>query len=151
MAITESYAFKTDLFSLETPEQRRADSEGHGMEFAQWLQPRLEQRGYTVHACKPDTCGWRMLVQLEPFELYVTCFVTQAGDASNFEMLNMDKTEAVWQCYARSSKPFFKSMFKKIDDAPAENKLDEELKAILCGDPQIHFVADPEFQSSGSD
>lgn len=145
------YAFKTELFSLETAEQRMADSDGHGMEFAQWLQPQLEQRGYKVHAVKLDTCGWRMMLQLEPFELYVACFVTEAGDASNFDMLNMDKQDAVWQCYARASKPLFKSLFKKMDDAPAETKLDEELKAILSGEPLIHFVAEPEFDHSGGE
>lgn len=145
------YAFKTELFGLESAEQRMEDSDGHGMEFAQWLQTKLEQRGYTVHTLKPDTCGWRMLLQLEPFELYIACFVTEAGDASNFEMLNMEKHEAVWQCYARTSKPLFKSLFKKIDDAPAETKLDEELKAILSGEPLVHFVTEPEFDHSGGE
>lgn len=145
------YTFKTNLFSSDFLVQQRASSDGYGLEFAQWLQPQLEAQGYQIHVLEEDACGWSMVVQLEPFKLFVSCFVVDAGAASNFEALKMPKDAAAWMCFVGVTEPFFKSLFKKINTDAAVQKLDEDLKAILVGEPSIHFIPDLELDSPDHD
>ncbi len=144
------YNFKTDLFELDPLGAERTGSDGWGMEFAQWLQPQLQAQGYTVQAVNDDTCGWNMRLQEEPFKLQVNCMVMEAGTLSNAQALGIDKDDAVWSCYVHSSKPFFKSLFNKIDTEPAVQKLDTVLQSILNAEPRIQFVGEPEFDDSDS-
>ena len=137
------FYFTSTAFQLEPLEQRRADSEGWGMEFARWLQPQLQAAGYTVRATEPDTLGWRMVLQTEPFKLWVTCIAAEAEVFNNFEELGLKADDVLWECFGTSVKPFLKSLFNKIDDEPTLDKLALTLRHILSAEPGISFVPAP--------
>ena len=144
-----SYTFKSSVFGMASEAQRNGDSDGWGTEFAEWLKPKLQNLGYQVLRTEPDTMGWTLRLQDEPFKLSVSFMVCEAGTASNFKDLGMGKDEGLWQCYASVSKPFFAGLFKKIDTQPAEAKIEQDLKTILTLEPGIELVAEPEFADSG--
>jgi hypothetical protein len=145
-----SMNFKTDLFQAE-PLDDPGGSDGWGVEFAQWLQPKLEALGYKVHALSDGSCGWDMVLQREPFVLEVSCSVGTGELFSNADALGVGKDEAVWTCFAHAATPFFKSLFNKINTDPAESKLSADLLAILTAEPRIVFVAEPELARSNWD
>jgi hypothetical protein len=142
--------FKTDLFQAVEPANRNS-SDGWGGEFAQWLQPQLEARGYIIQALNDDSCGWNMVLQNKPFTLQVNCIVGTGDMYSNAQVLGVGKDEAVWTCFAHTIKPLFKSMFNKIDTAPAETKLQADLEAIVQAEPRIVLLGELVLASTDSD
>ena len=144
------YTFKSSVFGMTSEAQSNGDSDGWGTEFADWLKPKLQNLGYQVLRTEPDTMGWTLRLQDEPFKMSVSFMVCEAGTATNFKDLGMGKDEGLWQCYSSVSKPFFADLFKKIDTQPAEVKLQQALETILSSEPGIELVAEPEFEDSDS-
>ena len=139
----DGYWFKSTLFEIEPGEDGEINPRMYGRQLAAWLKVRLEQLGYEVEPVIAEDWGRCLMCSREPFMLWVGC-----GNVVDYDTAQPDdpppaKEDVVWYCFATAEVSFLKRIFKKPDTSAQVSKLDADLRAILCGEPDIALVAQP--------
>ena len=136
------YWFKSSLFDIDPYEDQESNPRRYGRELAYWLRSRLEQRGYTAADVFGEDWGWCVMCQFKPFSLWVGC-----GNMEDFQARPQDpppqKESVVWHCFPAAKPPLLARVFRRVDTAPALERLDTDLREILAGDPGITLVNEP--------
>jgi hypothetical protein len=161
--VVDDWTFVSDVLKIEetneyNPDPNLKSSDGWGFELASWLEPQLQRLGYNVAKFEPDTCGWRLELPFDDYQLVLTCMAIEASSVSNRDELGLDSRD-VWQLFASAKGPhaqggLLKRMFAKPDPervAQRDLKLSafkQHVNQILSSEPTIHFLtSEPEFDS----
>jgi hypothetical protein len=65
--------FRSELFVVEPGEDEQTNPLCFGKAFAHWLRDRFAERGYPDAAVVPEDFGWCVMLEREPFLLWVGC------------------------------------------------------------------------------
>ncbi|NSX55663.1 hypothetical protein [Parasulfitobacter algicola] len=129
--------FKTNKFS-PTPGELDPEHDDHindgifAKELATFLCSRLPEHGYPISDDIIEDWGhWIEIDHDEDFIISVCCSNNSAIE---------DDGIAEHRVFAVATKPFFKSLFKKISTGNSEEKLTKALKKILESTPEIQSI-----------
>ena len=156
------WLFTSNIFKLEesnryNPDKNALSSDGWGLEFADWLKPELERLGYQVPEYEPDTCGWRVELPFDSFQLILTCMVSPASSVSNADELGLNGKD-LWQLFTATKGPhaqggLLKKMFSKADPVAVAQcnirlaALEQHITRILSSDADVQMIAgEPDFE-----
>ena len=157
-----NWLFTSTIFQLEesnrfNPDKNSLSSDGWGLEFADWLKPELERSGYQVPEFEPDTCGWRLALPFDSYQLILTCMVSPASAVSNADELGLNGKD-LWQLFTDTKGPhaqggLLKKMFSKADPVEVAQRdirlaaLNQHITRILSSDADVQMIDDePEFE-----
>ena len=85
----------------------------YGKSIANWISDGLNAVGFST-VVNPEDWGWRIDCVSEPYPVWIGCGNMEEDDGQgNFK--EPDINNLTWQCFVSADKPFFKSLFKKLD------------------------------------
>lgn len=116
--------FRSSKFPPYEGEEDQINPGLWGKRLAEYLVPRLAERGLTTDEIVAEDWGWYIPVHNEGFRLAVCCG-HQDGDDDEF------------LCFTDPATPIVKKLFKKIDATAQLTRLTEALQHILADDPDI--------------
>lgn len=135
------YRFNSTLFGIEPGEDEEINPRMYGRQLAAWLKTQLEAHGHAVEPAIAEDWGRCLMCAREPFLLWVGC-----GSETDYTIAQPDdpppaKEDIVWVCFAEAEIPFWKRLFKRPDPTAALARLDDDLRRILDGEPDITMLA----------
>lgn len=139
----DGYWFTSSLFEIEPGEDEDINPRMYGRQLAVWLKTKLEQRGYDVEPIIAEDWGRCLMCSREPFMLWVGC-----GNVVDYGTAQQDdsppaKETVIWHCFAAAEVSLWKRIIKKPDTATELSRLNDDLHAILAGEPSITLVSQP--------
>lgn len=119
--------FRSSKFPPYEGEEEQINPGLWGKRLAEYLVPKLAERGIETEEMVAEDWGWYVPVRNEGFRLALCCG-------------HQDEGEAAFMCFTDPSTPVVKKLFKKIDATPQLARLTEALQQILASDPEIREV-----------
>ena len=119
--------FRSSKFPPYEGEEEEINPGLWGKRLAEYLVPKLSERGIKVESIIGEDWGYYLPITNEGFRLALCCG-HQYGD------------EEVFLCFTDPKTPIFKRFFRKIDATAQLAQLTEALEQILSSDPEIKDV-----------
>ena len=149
------FRFRSELFEVEPGEDERTNPGCYGKALAHWLRDRFAERGYPQAAVVPEDFGWCVMLEREPFLLWVGCSAeTEDDDADPADDGGAQAGapdvpaagEVTWLCFVAAETPvwtsaFWKRLAGRLDPQARAAEVEAELAALLAAEPGIRLEA----------
>jgi hypothetical protein len=118
MKASPTFCVESGAFSVEEGEEAQTNPGVYGKAFAKWLADRFQEAGRSVDSVVPEDWGWCVILQQEPFPLWVGC-----GNENG----SSDK----WKAFVVAEGGIFRKVFGNNDIAENVRCVKSELQRIL--------------------
>ena len=123
----------------------------YGRQPATWICERFKEFGYEPEEVFPEDWGWCVMLQRDPFWLWIGCVNLIDHENWSPEGPPPAQDRLLWHAVPMASTPFFRYLFRaKPDLAPSLDKVRSQLSSILAVESQIQ-VLDEEVSDSWFD
>lgn len=137
----DSFIFKSTELKVITGEDEETNPNRYGKAVAIWVSNHFNSIGFNT-SITPEDWGWRVDCLSKPYLVWIGCGnMDEEDEAGNFKVPNINNL--TWQCFVSADKPFFKSMFKKLNATEQINQVTQELKTLLETTDHIIQVDEP--------
>lgn len=155
--------FRSELFEVEPGEDGQTNPGCYGKALVHWLRDRFAERGYPQAAVVPEDFGWCLMLEREPFLLWVGCAsetgdgaevdaeVDAAGDDGDGDAESRadrvpSPADVTWLCFVAAETPvwtsaFWKRLAGRVDPQARAAQVEAELAALLAAEPGIAVEA----------
>jgi hypothetical protein len=141
------FLFRSDLFLVDPKEDEETNPFCYGKSLAEWIRIKFEELGYKPEPVIPEDWGWCVVLNRQPFMLWVGC----GNDRSEFyskvtpeqkESFKPDGREIKWSCVVGSDTPIWTPFFwRKLAGLASThdqvNTVTRQLQSILSNEPRI--------------
>jgi hypothetical protein len=124
MNLTRQVTFQTDFFTPVPSEDDATNPERYGKALAEWLAPRLRDRGVTVESVIPEDFGWVVMLSRKPFLLWLGCG-------------NTDGNTNAWSVSTVVELSTIQRIFRRTDPTPEVEKLTAHLLELVPSIPGV--------------
>jgi hypothetical protein len=145
-----AHRFRSDLFEVDPREDEDTNPFCYGKSLAEWIRSRFEELGYKPEPVIAEDWGWCVMLQREPFMLWVGC----GNDRSEFYNRVMpehkasfvpNSREIPWSCLVGTDAPvwtsfFWKRLFGQASTHEQVGAVTSQLQRILSNEPRIQFA-----------
>lgn len=136
----DSFIFKSTELGVIPGEDEEANPLRFGKSVASWISDNFNSIGFNT-AINPKDWGWRVECLSEPYPIWIGCGnMEEDYDQGNFK--ESDINNLTWQCFVSADKPFFKSLFKKLDATEKINQVALALKKLIENTDHITQVGE---------
>jgi hypothetical protein len=136
-----TYRFTSSLFQIEPGEDDETNPRIYGRQLAAWLKEQLDQRGHRISSVVAEDWGRCLICADSEFLLWVGCGSSpDYGEARLGDPLP-PQGSIVWSCMAEAEPSFWQRYVKRMNTAPALEKLNNALRDILVNEPKIHILS----------
>ena len=142
MALPQQIYFRSTLFRVDPDEEEEVNPGRYGRQLAHWLRDRFVVLGYRNPEVIAEDWGWCVMLQRDPFMLWIGCG-NQDADDDDFDHLTQPE-RIVWGCFVTGEVPFFQKLFRKVDPE-AVWKVEQQLAEVLRQEPQVTLVTEDDF------
>ena len=132
------YWFTSPLFRVEPGEEAESNPGRYGRQLATWLAARLRDRGHDAGPATPEDWGWSVDCRKAPDRFVVACGSVDDGRAGAGQPATI-----TWHCFVVAASPILRRLLARGGVARASQRLDDELRAILEGEPAIALTEEP--------
>jgi hypothetical protein len=124
-----SFIFKSTELGVIPGEDEETNPLRYGKSIANWISDGFNAVGFST-VVNPEDWGWRIDCVSEPYPVWIGCGNMEEDDGQgNFK--EPDINNLTWQCFVSADKPFFKSLFKKLDATEQINQVAIALKKLI--------------------
>ena len=154
----KTFCFRSDLFQVSKDEDEETNPFCYGKSLAKWLHQEFSQIGYQPEPIIADDWGWCLMLQREPFMLWIACGNDRSAyyetvtpeQKSDFVP---DAEEILWHCAVIDEVPFWKMFFWKklvgiVSTDEAVDTVRTELYQILTNESRIHLISETSPETS---
>jgi hypothetical protein len=144
--------FRSDLFQVDPREDEETNPFCYGRSLAEWIHIKFKELGYEPEPVIAEDWGWCVMLQREPFMLWVGCgndrseFYSKVTPEEKASFLP-DGREIMWSCLVGTDVPFWTSFFwqRVVGRASTEGHVGvvtEQLRTILLKEPCIQVSSE---------
>lgn len=147
-----SFRFRSDLFAIDPKEDEATNPFCYGRSLAEWVRARFEALGYTPEPVIAEDWGWCVLLQREPFMLWVGCGNDRAEFYGKVTLEEKDSfvpdgRKILWSCIVGTDVPVWTSFFwnrllGRVSTDEQVTSVTSQLRDILHREPRIQLVSD---------
>ena len=112
----------------------------YGRQLAAWLKSQLDLRGHTIECIVAEDWGRCLMCANSEFALWVGCGSSPDYGTAKPGDPPLPKESIVWTCFAEAEPSFWQRYVKRLDTAPALERLDSALRDILLNEPGIQML-----------
>jgi hypothetical protein len=135
-----SFTFKSPELGVIPGEDEETNPLRYGKFVANWISDRLNTVGFNT-AVNPEDWGWRIDCLSEPYPIWIGCGNMEEEDGQgNFK--EPDINNLTLQCFVSADKPFFKSLFKKLDATEQIIQVAIALKKLIENTDHVTMVGE---------
>jgi hypothetical protein len=142
-----SHSFRSEKFTIQPGEDEATNPFCYGKSLAEWLAVKFSELGYKPESVIPEDWGWCLVLQREPFLLWIGCgnetqsmleTVTLEAKAS-FVPKHEDLR---WRCIVQAECPpwmgyFWRRLLRLENPEPHVLHIEQQLVQVLRSEPQI--------------
>lgn len=139
--LPEQTYFRSSLFQVEPGEEEEVNPGRYGRQLAHWLRDRFAALGYPNSEAIPEDWGWCVMLQRDPFMLWIGCGNMDTDD-DDFDPLTQPE-RIVWHCFVTGELPFWQRLFRKVDP-DAVRQVEQQLAEVLHQETQITIISEDE-------
>jgi len=122
--------FTSPLYRIEPGEDAATNPGCYGKHLAGWLADQLAADGRDVEPLIPEDWGWCVMVQREPFVLWVG--VSNVRDEASTDHGTVPRGhEVVWSCFVTAELPLLRRLWRRPDTAAATQALFDRVRALI--------------------
>jgi len=142
--------FRSELFKIDAAEDEETNPFCYGKELAHWIRQRFIELGYTVEEVIPEDWGWCVMLQRDPFMLWIGCGCVHhhlyaqiaPEQKANFKP---DGADFTWCCVVGTDAPvwtsfFWKRLFGRATEEHAVRHVAQQLERILLPESGLTLV-----------
>lgn len=142
--------FRSSLFKIDPAEDEETNPFCYGKELAYWIRQRFIDLGYTVEDVIAEDWGWCVMLQRDPFMLWIGCGCVHhhlyaqitPEQKSSFIPNGADFT---WCCVVGKDAPvwtsfFWKRLFGMATEEPTVRHAAQQLEQILQSENGLTLV-----------
>jgi len=147
----EGFWFRSDLFHIQSGEDKETNPGCYGKELGNWLCTKFRELGYEVEDLRAEDWGWCVMCYSREFLLWVGCGAMMTDDfPKNYDPNSPPSgNDVVWHVFPVVEVPFFlvksrlKKLIGKLDTKTPLRKIKNELKEILEQESRIELCEEP--------
>jgi hypothetical protein len=139
--MSQSFWFKSPELKVMPGEDEETNPFRFGKSVANWIATELENNGFDTFVC-PEDWGWRIDCLDEPCPIWIGCGNMDEDDG-NGNLKEPDVNDLTWQFFVEADKPFFKSLFEKVDASKEIEIVSKALAGLLQNTSHITLVKEP--------
>ncbi len=147
---TPQFWFTSDLFSVDPAEDEETNPFCYGKQLATWVAERYHSLGYSPEDVIPEDWGWCVMLEREPFMLWVGCtnirsdFYERISPEEKPSFVP-DGSTMTWTCFVGTDVPIWTSFYWKrlIGKASTDSRVSQvanNLDALLRNEESIHMT-----------
>jgi hypothetical protein len=144
--------FRSDLFSVDPREDEETNPFCYGRSLAEWVRTKFKELGYEAEPIIAEDWGWCVMLNREPFMLWIGCGNDRSEFYSKFTpeqkaSFAPDGREVMWSCLVGTDVPIWTAFFWKrlLGRGTTEEQVSvvtDQLRTILFEEPRIHVSSE---------
>ena len=146
------FNFRSDLFHVDPKEDEETNPFCYGRSLAQWIHGKFTALGYSPQAVIAEDWGWCVMLQREPFLLWIGCgsvtadMVDAIAPGQNNAFIP-DGQSLTWCCFVGTDAPvwtgfFWRRLFKLASESEDVEVVTQKLEQVLRSESRIRMDDD---------
>jgi len=149
----KQFWLRSDMFKIDPKEDEETNPFCYGKELAQWIRTRFAALGYTPEEVFPEDWGWCVMLEREPFMLWIGCGNNRSHLLSSITPDQKESyvpigSELTWTCLVGAdaliwTSFYWKQLFGRASTKEAVDRVSGELEQVLRSEPAVQLVEEP--------